>query len=206
MASARGASRPIVLADAQDNPGGGGNGDTTDLLKALVHQGAEGAVLAILYDPAAAAAAHEAGEGADLALELGAKSGLAGHSPLRATFRVERLGDGLFTGTGPFYRGARMQLGPMALLAVGGVRVVVGSRKLQAADQAIFRHLGVEPAREKILALKSSVHFRADFQPIAAEIHIVAAPGPCPIDNRELIFRKLRPGVRLMPMGPAFGR
>ena len=54
----------------------------------------------------------------------------------------------------------------MALLALGGVRVAVGSRKIQAADQEIFRHLGVEPAAQKILALKSSVHFRADFEPI----------------------------------------
>ena len=46
-----------------------------------------------------------------------------------------------------------------------GVEVVVATRRLQAADQAIFRHLGVEPATRRILALKSSVHFRADFEP-----------------------------------------
>ncbi|RMD62023.1 MAG: microcystin degradation protein MlrC, partial [Alphaproteobacteria bacterium] len=116
----------------------------------------------------------------------------------------ERLGDGRFTGTGPFYRGVQADLGPMALLAIGGVRVVVASRKLQAADQAIFRHLGIEPARQKILALKSSVHFRADFAPIAEEILIVKAPGPNALDYGELTYRRLRPGVRLMPMGPAF--
>ncbi len=124
---------------------------------------------------------------------------------MEGTFRVERLGDGRFTGTGPFYKGARMELGPMALLVIGGVRVVVGSRKVQAADQAIFRHLGVEPAEQKILALKSSVHFRADFQPIAEDILVVKAPGPNALDYTELTYRNLRPGQRLMPMGPAFG-
>ncbi len=97
-----------------------------------------------------------------------------------------------------------MQLGPMALRGLGGVRIVVASRKLQAADQAIFRHLGVEPAQQKILALKSSVHFRADFQPIAREILVVAAPGPNPVDHLELPYRRLRPGLRLLPLGPAF--
>jgi microcystin degradation protein MlrC len=200
----RAAGWPVILADTQDNPGAGANSDTVGLLEALVRQGAEGAVLGILYDPQTAAAAHAAGEWAEISVSLGAKSGLPGHVPLETTVRVERLGDGRFTGTGPFYWGARMELGPMALLAVGGVRVVVASRKLQAADQAIFRHLGVEPAEQKILALKSSVHFRADFAPIAAEILIVAAPGPNPVDHRQLSYRNLRPGVRLMPLGPGF--
>jgi microcystin degradation protein MlrC len=97
-----------------------------------------------------------------------------------------------------------MQLGPMALLTVGGVEIVVTSRKQQAADQAMLRHLGVEPASRKILALKSSVHFRADFQPIAEEILIVAAPGANPVDNRALSYRHLRKGLRIMPLGEAF--
>ncbi len=201
IALAKDSSRPVVLADSQDNPGGGGNGDTVGLLAELVRQRAEDAALAILYDPQAATAAHAAGAGAELSLGLGAKSGLAGHRPLEASYRVERLGDGRMTGTGPFYQGARMELGAMALLRLGGVRVVVASRKLQAADQSCFRHLGVEPAAQKILALKSSVHFRADFAPIAEDILVVAAPGPNPLDHSELTYKNLRPGVRVMPRG-----
>jgi microcystin degradation protein MlrC len=91
----------------------------------------------------------------------------------------------------------------MALLrAEGGVRVVVASRKQQAADQAMFRHLGIEPAAQKILALKSSVHFRADFGPLAERILVVAARGPNLADPAAQPFAKLRPGVRLRPMGP----
>ncbi len=196
IAAARTAAGPVILADTQDNPGGGANSDTVGLLAELVRQGAEGAVVGLIYDPAVAAAAHEAGEGASLRIGLGAKSGLPGHRPFEADYRVERLGDGAFTATGPFYEGAHMHLGPMALLAVGGVRVVVASRKNQAADQEMFRHLGVEPAAAKILVLKSSVHFRAHFEPIAAEILVVAAPGPNPADLSDLTYRRLRPGVR----------
>ncbi len=196
---ARKAERPVILADTQDNPGGGANSDTVGLLEELLAQGAEDVALAILYDPESALKAHQAGEGATVDLALGAKSGLPGHRPLEATFQVERLGDGSFTGTGPFYGGARMRLGPMALLGLDGVRIVVGSHKLQAADQAIFRHLGVEPARQKILALKSSVHFRADFQPIAEDILVVASPGPNPVDYEALTYERLRPGLRRMP-------
>ena len=36
-----GASRPVVIADTQDNPGGGGDSDTTGMLRALVACGAQ---------------------------------------------------------------------------------------------------------------------------------------------------------------------
>jgi microcystin degradation protein MlrC len=196
--------RPIILADTQDNPGAGGNSDTVGLLEALVRGHAEQAVFANLYDPKTAEIAHRAGVGAEITLAIGAWSGFKGSTPFHGTFKVERLGDGNFDATGPFYRGNRMQLGPMASLQIGGVRIVVASRKQQAADQAMLRHLGIEPAHQRILALKSSVHFRADFQPIAGEILIVAAPGANPVDHRALPYRHLRDGVRLMPMGAAF--
>jgi microcystin degradation protein MlrC len=48
------------------------------------------------------------------------------------------------------------------------------------------------------------VHFRADFQPIAEEILIVAAPGANPVDNYALPYRHLRQGLRMMPLGRAF--
>jgi len=195
-----GLKKPIILADTQDNPGAGGNSDSVGLLEALVRNRAEDAVFANLFDPKTAEIAHRAGEGAEISLGIGAWSGMPGHVPFKASFTVERLGDGNFDATGPFYRGNRMQLGPMALLRIGGTRIVVASRKQQAADQAMLRHLGVEPAAQRILALKSSVHFRADFQPIAGEILIVAAPGANPVDHRALAYRRLRQGVRLMPL------
>ena len=83
-----------------------------------------------------------------------------------------------------------------------GVEVVLASRKTQAADQEMFRHVGVEPGERRIVALKSSVHFRADFQPIAEQVIVAAAPGPNPVDHLKLDYRHLRPGVRLMPGGP----
>ncbi len=205
MSRARTASRPIVLADSQDNPGGGGSGDTVGLIAALVAAKAEDAALAVLWDPEAAGAAHAAGVGATLEIGLGGKSGMPGHAPFQGRFEVARLGDGRFTCSGPFARGLHMDLGPMALLRTGGIRIVVATRKVQAADREIFRHLGIEPETQKILALKSSVHFRADFAPIAEEILVVKAPGANALDFSELAYRNLRPGVRLMPMGKAHG-
>jgi microcystin degradation protein MlrC len=191
--------RPVILADTQDNPGAGGHADTTSLLKALVASGLHGVLAGVICDPAAAARAHAAGEGSAVELSLGARSGTPGESPLEARFKVLALGDGRFTGTGPFYRGARFELGPMALLELGGVHVAVASRKQQAADRAMFRHLRAEPGDYAVLALKSSVHFRADFGPIASRVLVVEAPGPNVADPSKLPFSRLRPGMRTSP-------
>jgi microcystin degradation protein MlrC len=191
--------RPVILADTQDNPGAGGNADTMSLIKALVASGTQRVLAGVLCDASAAARAHAAGEGATIELGLGAGTGTAGETPLAARFKVLALGDGRFTGTGPFYLGGRFELGPMALLEVGGVHVAVASRKQQAADQAMFRHLRVEPADYAVLALKSSVHFRADFGGLASRILVVEAPGPNIADPAKLPFRNLRPGLRTSP-------
>ena len=197
---------PVVLADTQDNPGAGGNGDTTGLLAALIAADARNATLGLLIDGESARQAHAVGVGHRPMFRLGETSGVPGHVPLAGEFSVETLADGRFTCTGPMFNGFKMDLGPMAVLRIGGVRVVLASKKCQAADQAMFRHVGIEPARERVLALKSSVHFRADFEPIAREVLVVVAPGPAKADPASFAWTHLRDGLRLSPMGPAFHR
>ena len=203
VAHARSVAHRVILADTQDNPGGGGSSDTTGLLAALVAAGAEDALLALLCDPEAAAAAHAAGEGGILRdLPLGGRHGPAGVTPVVGDYEVVRLGDGKFTATGPMYGGNRMDLGPMALLrpvAAPGVEIAVASRRLQAADRAILRHLGVDPAQRRILALKSSVHFRADFEALADEVLIVVAPGANTADPAELPLLRVPQAMRRSP-------
>src|SRR5215218_6117048 len=202
MALARSASRPVVLADTQDNPGCGATADTTGVLKTLVALGAEGAVIGYLCDAEAAKAAHAAGEGAEVALALGGRSGPEGVTPFEGRFTVERLGDGKMRTTGAVSGGRDIDLGPMALLRIGGTSIAVTSKRMQALDQAPFRHLGVEPKEQKILVLKSTCHFRAEFEPIAEKVIVVIAPGGYMADPARYPYRRLRPGIRLRPLGP----
>jgi microcystin degradation protein MlrC len=195
---ATGAKRPVVLADTQDNPGGGGHGDTTELLAELVRQGAKGALVCLINDADSAAACHAAGMGATVSLSLGGKSD---GMPFDCTATVVRLTDGSFVMTGPMGAGNPVALGPTALIDIAGVRVIVSSRKIQALDQAIIRHVGVEPSACPILALKSSVHFRADFGPIAERVIVAIAPGPVVADPAVLNFRHVRADVRRRPRG-----
>lgn len=188
---------PIVLADTQDNPGGGGTGDSTGLLHSLVASGAKNAVVAMIRDPEVAAQAHSAGNGATISLVLGGKSFPGMNGPWHGHAKVEKLSAGKFAGTGPMWGGSPIDLGLSALVEIDGVKVIVCTNKMQAADQSILRHFELRPEQIGILVLKSSVHFRADFQAVASEVLIVKSPGTVTADLRELPYQRLRPGIRL---------
>jgi microcystin degradation protein MlrC len=187
---------PIILADTQDNPGGGGHGDTTGLLAEMIAQDVRGAVMCLINDAETAQACHQAEVGRELTLSLGGKSDGA---PLAITAKILRLTDGRFTLSGPMGAGNPADLGPSVLLAIGGVQVIVVSRKMQALDQAILRHFGIAPADCHVIALKSSVHFRADFAPLAKRIIVTIAPGPVVADPSSLTFHHVRSTVRRRP-------
>lgn len=204
MTLAKSAAKPIVIADTQDNPGAGGDSNTTGMLRALVRNRAQRAAIGMIYDPETARAAHAAGEGATVTLSLGGKSNIPGDAPFTESFIVEKLSDGKFVAPGPFYGGRKMDMGLSAALRIGDVRVVVVSHKSQLADQEMYRFVGIEPTEQAILVNKSSVHFRADFEPIAEKLLICAAPGPMPADPSTLPWRHLRPGIRTKPNGPVF--
>ena len=202
MVIARHASRPVILCDTQDNPGCGATADTTGVLASLVRHGAEGAVVGYFCDAEAAKVAHAAGIGAEISLALGGRSGPAGVVPFEGTFRVVELGSGKIHTTGQVSGGRAIDIGPMALLQIGGVSIAVTTKRMQALDKAPFLHLGVVPENQKILALKSTCHFRAEFEPIAEKVIVVIAPGAYLADPAHYPYRRLRSGVRLRPLGP----
>ena len=198
------ASRPVVIADTQDNPGGGGDSNTTGMLRALVACNAQEAAIGLMVDPQAAQAAHQAGVGRSISIGLGGQSGIPGDAPFYATFRVEQLSDGRCRYDGPMMNGKLTDAGPSARLSIGGVQIVVSTYKDQMLDRNLYRMAGVQPEAMKILVNKSSVHFRADFQPIAEAILVAKAPGPLCADPADFPWTRLAPGMRLRPLGPAF--
>ena len=192
------ASRPVVLSDTQDNPGAGAPSNTTGVIAELLRQRAERAVVGIMHDPAAAAAAHRAGVGGTVGTMGGGGTG-PGQEPLPGPWRVAALSDGRFRGTSPMLRAAETTMGPTALLAQAGVEVLVASIRQQPIHREVFTHIGVELASRAIIALKSSAHFRAGFQDIAEQVIVCLAPGVNLEDPGCFTFTQLRPGVRLRP-------
>ncbi len=202
------AEGPVVIADTQDNPGAGGDSNTTGMLRALLAAGAgrrfPGQVaLGLVYDPEAAAAAHAAGLGGEVALSLGRSvplwGGLQSDAPVQARFTVRALSDGQVRLKGPMGLGGALSLGPCACLEIEGVRVIVSTGKTQMLDRELYRCVGVQPEAMKLLVNKSSVHFRADFSPIASHILVAKAPGPMPADPADLPWSRLPAHMALQP-------
>lgn len=198
------ANRPVIIADTQDNPGGGGNSDTTGLLRALLECNAQHAAMGLMVDAQAAKAAHMAGPGSDITIQLGGKSQIPGDAPFAGTFHVEQLSNGRCRFDGPMFNGTMSDVGPAARLSIGGLQIIVSTFKNQMLDRNLYRMAGVEPERMKILVNKSSVHFRADFQPIAEAVLIAKAPGPLLADPADFPWTRLAKGMRTRPNGTAF--
>lgn len=208
MEISNGTTRPVIIADVQDNPGAGATSDTTGLLSALRDAGAQRAVIGMLWDPDTAQQAHAAGTGAEFDAAVGGRFPELGTGPFNARVRVEALSDGQFEFTGPMYGGAQAHLGPMAALKVldqaSDVTVVISSVRTQNADQAMFTELGINPPDQAIVCVKSSVHFLADYEPIAETVIFAESPGANPCQLDLIPFTRLRKGIRLGPNGPAF--
>jgi len=184
---------PLVLADFADNPGGGGYGDATPLLKALIESGIPNTAFAGLYDPQVALACHSAGLGAELTVPLGNKVDPRMGEPLQVTGLVRNLNNGRFTYLGPMSAGTRLELGPGAVLQVAGVEIVIMGARSQAYDLQHFLHAGIDPRDKSLLAVKSAHHFRAAFGPLAREIRVVDAGGGITSRNfRERLYARVR--------------
>jgi microcystin degradation protein MlrC len=201
-ARAKGApGAPVVLADFADNPGGGGYCDTTGLLRGMIEAKLENAALSALYDPESAAACHKAGLGATITLKIGGKVDPAYGAPIETSATVTHLSDGKFIIEGPMFRGLPYDIGQTATVKVGGVEVVMSSRRFQNYDRNFFRIGGIEPIEKSILAVKSMQHFRAAYAPIASEILVVDEGGGITShDLRKLDFRHVRRPV--WPLDP----
>jgi microcystin degradation protein MlrC len=169
----------LAFADVADNPGGGGRGNTTFLLRALYEAGVEGAMLGVFYDPPLAADAHRLGVGAQFEAHFNQSETTKFSEPLTAPATVAALTDGNCVGRRGIYAGMRLDLGPCAALQVGGVTVVVISHRVQCADPVFFEMMGLDIGTARAVVVKSRGHFRGGFDEFfgPAEIVEVDLPG-----------------------------
>lgn len=183
---------PLVIADGTDNPGGGGYNDTTPVLQALLDAGIRNAAIGTIYDPGTVQQAIRAGVGAEIDVRLGGHTDESMGKPVEAKAVVRMLSDGVFRNDGPMNAGVESDMGPTAVLRIGGIDVVTISNRLQTTDLQVFLSQGIDPRAKDVLVVKSVQHFRAAYAPIAREIVLVDSGGICSPDLTRLKFRKLR--------------
>jgi len=163
-ANGRDSSRPAqIFADVADNPGGGGRGNTTWILEKLFETGADGVYFSNFIDPSLAARAHEAGVGARFNAIFNENTESQYSERLEAPVNVLALHHGKCIGRRGIWAERSLNLGPSALLQVGGVKVVVGSMRKQGADPVWLEMFGLDIADARSVVVKSRGHFRAGY-------------------------------------------
>ena len=201
LAIGRDASLPaLAFADVADNPGGGGRGNTTFLLRAFHEAGVADALLGVFYDPPLAAEAHQRGVGARFEARFNRSETTRFSEPYTASAEVVALTDGNCVGRRGIYAGLRLELGPCAALQVGGITVVVISHRVQCADPIFFEMMGSDISRARSVVVKSRGHFRGGFDEFfgAEQIVEVDLPGlTSPMLNRFEWTRLPRPVIPL---------
>ena len=131
--------KPIILADVADNPGGGGRGNTTYLLRALKAAGAQHVIFGVFNDAAVAAKAHELGEGAIFTASFNSQEHQEFSLPFDCEAKVIKLSDGKYVGRRGVLRNVSSDMGPSALLDLGGIQLVVITHRCQCMDPRAVR-------------------------------------------------------------------
>lgn len=184
--------RPVIVSEAHDSPSGGAAGDHTGLLRCLLPHADEFRGCLFLIDPETARRAAEAGVGATMRLTVGAKEDARFSSPVPLTATVEHVSSGEFVFKGPAFHGLRQSIGTAAVLAVGRLRILVGSRAVYVIDPELFRSQGIEPAEMDIVGVKSPTLFRAAYDEISRAILYLDMPGVCRARFEALPFRRIQ--------------
>jgi microcystin degradation protein MlrC len=197
------AEGPLVIADYADNPGGGGYGDSTNLLRALLEAGVSNACFGPMVDGATVKQLCQHEIGATIPVKLGGKTDIAfGGEPLELSVELVSKSDGSYIGGGAMIGGLQRSFGPTVVARAGGIEILITTIAQQLLDLQQFKSFGIMPESKQIIALKSMQHFRADFEPIAGQVIVCDSGALCTPNYQRLEYRNVvRP---IFPLDPEF--
>lgn len=177
---------PVILADASDNTGSGGVGDTTHLLKRILGRGIRGGTIATIVDPYSVQLCKRANVGATVTLNLGGKNDpLFSGGPVYTKAKVLKLTDGRYRNKDKMMRGLLCDMGDCAVVDIGGNKVIITTYRVQPYDLEAIRSQGIIPERQRFIVVKSAVHYRESYGTIARQMIDLALPGyAVPIPDR----------------------
>jgi microcystin degradation protein MlrC len=178
-----------VLAEPDDNAGGGAASDNTLVIHELRRRGIKGAAVAPLWDPVAVEFCFMAGAGARFPLRFGGKACHQSGPPVDAEVEVLALA----ADTWQSFGAARVPLGNAAAIRVdGGIDVILITHRTQALGRELFTHLGCDPAAYRLLVLKSAQHFAGAFGPLARVIVRAPTGGSSAYQATRLAYARVK--------------
>ena len=159
VARALAADGAVGLVDEADDPAGGGACDGVEILRAMVEGGITRGGVSTVFDPVAVAAMAQAGEGGEVAFDLGARTDNRHGRPLAVAGRVVRLSRDPVPRDN--WSGRVADAGLVGVLDAGGILVVVTQRRLVTENIDIFAHFGFDVrAMQAVLFKGLTLHIR----------------------------------------------
>lgn len=182
---------PVILADVADNIGGGAPGDGTELLRKLIEEKADRAVI-VISDYDSVLKCFKKGIGRDIELSIGGKTDDLHGRPVKLSGYIKLLSDGAFRNTGKNMTGLKNNMGKTALLVAGSIKIVLTELPTPPNDPAMLLSLGIDITKEKILIVKGAIAWKTGLNSDPARTIYVDTPGLCSADLYSFDFSKLR--------------
>jgi len=183
---------PVLLVETADCCGGGAAGDSVCTLKALLELAAEETALVPVVDPLAAAACQQAGEGEQVTVELGHQLDPTWGESVTITGHVQSLSAGQFLYRGGIWDGTEGQMGPTAVLQVGGIKILITSFATYEWCGEQFKTLGLEAAGSKFVVAKNPMNYGLAYGEFAQATFILDTPGPTPATLKHVAYKHLQ--------------
>jgi len=136
-------------------------------------------IFGVFNDAAVAAKAHELGEGAIFTASFNSQEHQEFSLPFDCEAKVVKLSDGKYVGRRGVLRNVSSDMGPSALLDLGGIQLVVITNRCQCMDPMQFEMFGLDIAQARVVVVKSRGHFRGGFDEFfnTGQIYEVDCPG-----------------------------
>jgi len=181
-------SGPVVIAEPSDNAGGGAPSDSTFVIRRMIERGIRDAAIAPIWDPVAVKQCFAAGEGASFDLRFGGKMGPFSGKPIDGKATVIKCVRNATQSQGKSIH----YLGDAAAIEVEGIAVVLITNRQQAWGPDLFSNLGVDPTKRKMVVVKSTNHFFAEYSKIATDVLYMDGPGALPRNFHLVPYTKLK--------------
>jgi microcystin degradation protein MlrC len=180
--------RLAIVAEPSDNAGGGAASDCTLAIHKLIERKVEKAAVAPVWDPGAVEFCMMAGPGARMPLRFGGKVAAESGPPVDAEVEVLATRHAGWQ----MFGSARVEVGDTAAVRIGGIDVILISRRTQAFGIELFTQLGLDPWSYRLMVLKSAQHFAGAYGPLASLIVSADTGGCCPQDPAKHTYAKLK--------------
>jgi microcystin degradation protein MlrC len=168
----------VWLTDSGDNPTAGTPGDSTYFLTRMLQRKPPDAVFASIPDEIAWRICAQAGEGAEVRLDLGAHWDNRHAGPLAIRGVVTHL-----------YAGdVKAKISPLATVNVAGVQVIVTGLRKAMTTLDDFRNAGVDPLAHKIVVIKLG-YLMPELRDAAPREILVLTPGYSDMQLERLPYK-----------------